>query len=59
MDSQLLNQFTTIMDSRKSWQKMVKNTANFCEKWKSQKSWQNHGKVTGLNTIVQSIKLNI
>jgi len=48
-------------DSRKSRQKMVKNTAAFCENRK------NHGKnkaktphqTTGPKTIIQSLKVNI
>ena len=53
--------FAIYRDSRKSRQKMVKNTADFCENRK------NHGKntaktrhqTTGPKTITQSIKINI
>jgi len=53
--------WSVVRDSRKSQQKMAKNTADFCENRK------NHGKitaqawhqVTGPKTIIQSTKLNI
>jgi len=41
-------------DSRKSWQKLAKNTTNFCENGK------NHGiKLRAQKTIIKSIKPNI
>jgi len=62
VNPQLLGALHTIFrDSRKSRQKMAKNTADFRENRK------NHGKntanteheITGPNTIIQSIKFNI
>jgi len=42
---------TVTRDSRKSWQKMVKNTAHFC------KNRKNHGKITAVYIAANLLKL--
>ena len=48
-------------DSRKSRQKMVKNTADFCEngKYHGKITSKTRHQITGPKTIIQSIKVNI